>query len=138
MIPNIPQQQEVLVGQHIRQEQVEQERALEKSDDRNVHFRHDPLWNRRFWSIQHVHDCIEGKTFHWFWSPMAEVFSLSQILFMIGPFAMYLNADGHLSILQLTLWVLIFKCFIVAAKHALEWYHNWRFIRVYRLHKEHA
>ena len=121
-----------LVRVGIRQEQIEEERTQESHGELNARFNHDPLWNRRFWSIQHVHDCIEGKAFHWFWSPMKEVFSLSQIMFMLLPVITYFKSGGYLSVWQIVWWVLAFKCFIVGARYALEWYHNWRFISVWK------
>ena len=132
LIPGPRQEVQELVRSHIRQEQVEEEQAQPDLGQQNARFKHDPLWNRRFWSIQHVHDCIEGKTFHWFWSPMAEIFDLAQIMFMLTPVLMYLKGGGTLSIRDLILWVLLFKCLIIAARRTLEWYHNWSFMHAWK------
>lgn len=110
-------------------DQVEEERTQENLDKLNARFSHDPFWRSRFWSIQHVHDCIEGKAFHWFWSPMKEVFSLSQIMFMLIPMLAYFHS---LSVWQMVWWVLVFKCITAGAKPTIEWYHNWRFINVWK------
>ena len=126
-----------LVKAGTRQEQIEEERAQDSSDELNAKFNHDPLWDRRFWSIQHVRDCIDGKTFHWFWSPMKEVFELSQIMFMLLPIMAYVKGGGSISVWGIVWWILAFKCLVIGARHTIEWYHNWRFISVWKKAQKH-
>lgn len=96
---------------------------------------HDPYWNRRFWSVQHVNDCITGKTFHWFWSPMSEVFSLAQLMFLILPVAVYMNDRGtNLSFRGLILLAVSTQLLASLSKFLWVWYNNWRFSRTpYRI-----
>ncbi len=127
IIPRPQPGYKILAPYRVEQHQEEQ-RVAESGPPRERVPVHDPYWNRRFWSIQHVHDCIEGKAFHWFWSPMKEVFDLSQAMFMLTPVAVYMQGRGaHVGIRGLVIMVLSLKVLITACKFILEWFHNYRF-----------
>jgi hypothetical protein len=132
IIPGPRKEVREIVPFAIRQEQIEKEQKDDWRPPYIERMHHDPLWQTRFWSIQHVHDVIEGNTFHWFWSPMKEVFSLSQIMFMLMPFIIYLKSGGNLSISQIILWVLTFKCLVAAIRYGLEAFHEWHFRHVWK------
>lgn len=127
---------EVAVKAPYRVEQHEQEQAGPELTELNARFSHDPYWNRRFFSIQHVHDVIEGKTFHWFWSPMKELFDLSQLVFIMLPVMAYVKTTGgHGSIWTLVFLILALKCALIGFKNSLELVYWWRFEQ---LRKKHA
>lgn len=54
--------------------------TLPKFKIENVRFRHDPKWNKRFWSITYIRS---GESY--FWNGVAQVFWLSQQAWWIAP-----------------------------------------------------
>ncbi len=123
---------EELVRSQIRQEQVQREESEQDLSRLNTHFKHDPFWRTRFWSIQHVHDVAYGKTWHWFWTPMKEIYLIAQIMFIALPVAAYGNAALGLTInlVSLLTSVAALRCIIYGYKHFIEWTYWWRFKRL--------
>jgi hypothetical protein len=111
-----------------RIEQHEEEQAVGELSNPNLRWYHDPLWRTRFLSITHIRECQEGKQFSWFWTPMSEVFNLSQVMFLILPFAAAAKSGGgDISMRGLILTAMSLMMLMSAAKYILRWYHEWRF-----------
>jgi hypothetical protein len=111
-------------------EQIETQQAKKKLSELNIHYVHDPFWRTRFWSIQHVRDVQEGKTWHWFWTPMKVVFDFAGMAFLMWPVAMYLKTiHAWMGWINLLLMFVAFKFALILAKDLIEWYYWWRFER---------
>lgn len=132
LIPGPHQTTQQVVRVPYQQEQYqEQQKQTEPVLSRETPKPHDPYWNTRIFSVQHIRDCQEGKQFSWLWTPVSELFTLSQVMFVILPVAAYANSHGsNLGIRGLILLSLSLQLALSGGRKALVWYQDWRFSRI--------